>query len=317
MNKWKKIGLTVGIGTSAVAICHLINKAITDNATINNVTTNPNTSYYDWKFGRIAYTKDGEGSPILLIHNLSSESSSYEWKRLIKPLAKEHTVYTLDLLGCGHSDKPNITYTTYMYTQLINDFVLNIIKKRVDVISSNDSSTLVLMSAIYNPLAYENIVLINPQSIASAGKGPRKKDVYRKHLLDIPIIGTLIYNMCVTRKYISDRFASKNFYNKRFISNEWLEAFHETAHIGGVSAKYLFTSKNCGYTAVSLSRALSTLNNITVINGKENPNAKEVTEQFTSLNPTIDTYRIVNSKLLPQLEQPLELYKILKGVLTK
>ena len=68
---------------------------------------------------------------------------------------------------------------------------------------------------------------------------------------------------------------------------------------------------------MSLSRALSTLNNITVINGKENPNAKDVTEQFTSLNPTIETYRIVNSKLLPQLEQPLELYKILKGVLTK
>ena len=173
------------------------------------------------------------------------------------------------------------------------------------------------MSAINNPLAYDNIILINPQNIASAGKGPCKKDVYRKHLLDIPIIGTLIYNMCFTRKYISDRFASKNFYNKKFISSEWFEAFHETAHIGGVSAKYLFTSKKCGYMAASLSRALSTLNNITVINGRENPGAKEVAEQFVNLNPTIETYRIVNSKLLPQLEQPLELYKILKGILNK
>ena len=69
--------------------------------------------------------------------------------------------------------------------------------------------------------------------------------------------------------------------------------------------------------AASLSRALSTLNNITVINGRENPGAKEVAEQFVNLNPTIETYRIVNSKLLPQLEQPLELYKILKGILNK
>ena len=60
-----------------------------------------------------------------LIHDLKPESSSYEWKRVVKALAKKHTVYTIDLLGCGYSDKPNITYTAYMYTQLLNDFIVN------------------------------------------------------------------------------------------------------------------------------------------------------------------------------------------------
>jgi pimeloyl-ACP methyl ester carboxylesterase len=271
--------------------------------------------FYTWKFGKIAYTKEGKGSPILLIHDLTQGGSSYEWKRITKAIAKYHTVYTIDLLGCGHSDKPNMTYTTYMYTQLINDFVLEVIKKRVDVAASNDASTLVLMSAINNPLAFDNIILINPQSLAEAGRGPVKYDIYRKRILDIPVIGTLVYNMCVTRKYISQDFADKHFYNTKFINSEWLEAFHESAHIGGASAKYLYASKNCGYTAVSLSRAIATLKKITIINGKENPNAKEITAQYTQLNPSVKTYRIVNSKLLPQLEQPLELLKVLKTII--
>lgn len=315
MNNWGKLGLTVGIGSSAIVACHLINKSITDNATSRNITANPNETYFDWKFGKIAYTKEGKGSPLLLIHDLSQGGSSYEWKRITKAVAKYHTVYALDLLGCGHSDKPNITYTTYMYTQLINDFVLNVIKKRVDVVASNDSSSLVLMSAINNPLAYDNIILINPQSVTAAGRCPTKKDIYRKRIIDLPVIGTLVYNMCITRKYISGEFASKHFYNTRFINSEWLEAFHESSHIGGVSAKYLYASKDCGYTAVSLPRAIATLKKITIINGKENPNAKDVTAQYTELNPNITSCKIVNSKLLPQLEQPLELYKLLKNIL--
>jgi pimeloyl-ACP methyl ester carboxylesterase len=315
MDKWKKIGLTVGIGAGAIGVCHLINRSITENATSRNITADPHMYYYDWKLGKTAYIKEGAGSPVLLIHNISSESSSYEWKRIIKTLSNHHTVYALDLLGCGHSDKPNITYTTYMYTQLINDFILNIIRKRVDIVASNDSSTLALMSALSNPLAYDNIILINPQNIAAAGKGPVKKDIYRKRLLDIPVVGTLIYNMCVTRKYISGAFAAKNFYNKRFISSEWLEAFHETAHIGGASAKYVFASKNCGYTAVSLSKAISTLSKITIIDGRENPKATEIASQYQNLNPAITRKRIVNSKLMPQLEQPLELYKAIKSVI--
>lgn len=315
MSKFKKFAYVAGISASAVTICHFINKTITKNATDKHLTDNPDTLYYEWKFGKIAYTEEGNGSPLLLIHNISSEFSSYEWKRITKSLSKKHTVYTLDLLGCGHSDKPNITYTTYMYTQLINDFVLNVIKKRTDVVASNDSSTLVLMSAMNNPLAYDNIILINPQSIQCAGKGSDYRDIYRKHLLDIPVIGTLIYNMCHSKKYIFNDFVSKNFYNKKFINNDWLDGFYETSHIGGVEAKYLFSSVSCGYTAACISRALSLLHKITIITGKSNPCANDVCNEYTDINPDISTYSIVNSKLMPQMEQPLELFRIIEKVL--
>ena len=202
-----------------------------------------------------------------------------------------------------------------MYTQLLNDFILNVINKRVDIITSKDSSTIALMSAISNPLAYDNIVLINPQSPMDAKKSPDHYSRYRKCMLNIPVIGTFIYNMCVRRDFFERDFTSKNFYNKHYINKEWLEAFNETAHIGGAKAKYVYLSKDCGYTTAEISRAVKTLNKISIINGKENASGKDTAQQFLSINPTISTYQVTNSKLLPQLEQPLELNKILKKIL--
>ena len=81
------------------------------------------SNYYNWRFGKIYYTKQGTGSPVLLIHDLTIYSSAYEWEALVKQLEKNHTVYCIDLPGCGRSDKQHITYTNYLYVQAISDFI--------------------------------------------------------------------------------------------------------------------------------------------------------------------------------------------------
>ena len=58
----------------------------------------------------ILYTKKGSGSPVLLIHDIVPGACGYEWNRIEEELAMEHTVYTIDLLGCGRSEKPGVTY---------------------------------------------------------------------------------------------------------------------------------------------------------------------------------------------------------------
>ena len=92
--------------------------------------------YYHWKYGNIYYTKSGKGKPVLLIHDLDSTSSSYEWEAVIKKLSEDHTVYAIDLLGCGRSEKPNMTYTNYLYVQLVNDFIHAVIGEKTDVIAT-------------------------------------------------------------------------------------------------------------------------------------------------------------------------------------
>ena len=59
--------------------------------------------------------KQGHGSPLLLVHDIMPGASGYEWNAVENQLATEHTVYTIDLLGCGRSEKAEITYTNFVF----------------------------------------------------------------------------------------------------------------------------------------------------------------------------------------------------------
>ena len=91
------------------------------------------------------------------------------------------------------------------------------------------------------------------------------------------------------------------------IPRETCKAYHETAHLGGASAKYLFASTQCHYTTASISRAGSQLDNcIYSESGDKNTDMRAVIKEYTDLNPAIEAYLIPNAKVLPQIEQPEE-----------
>ena len=119
---------------------------------------------------KFSITKEGTGKPILLIHDLSAMQSEYEWNRIVSDLSKKNTVYTLDLLGCGKSDKPNFTYTNFLYVQLVTDFINNVIGEKADVIVTGNSCSFVLMACHNNDEIIDRILLINPPSISSISK---------------------------------------------------------------------------------------------------------------------------------------------------
>ena len=91
-----------------------INKAISVSSSMKNLLKTEKGKFFHWRYGNIYYTKHGKGTPLLLIHDLNPASSSYEWEKIAKHLAKHHTVYTLDLIGCGRSEKPNMTYSNLL-----------------------------------------------------------------------------------------------------------------------------------------------------------------------------------------------------------
>ena len=91
----KNIRHFVLLTTLAAGTVHVINRFIDITADIKNILKSENGNYFDWKNGKIYYTKRGTGSPILLIHSLDPASSSYEWCRMIKKIGKtSHGLYT-------------------------------------------------------------------------------------------------------------------------------------------------------------------------------------------------------------------------------
>ena len=142
-NKLKSCAILATLGAITI---HLINKTLIEMATKDSLLNSSEGNYYDWRFGKIYYRKQGNGKPLLLLHDLDAESSGVEWKKVAAILAEKHTVYTVDLLGCGRSEKPNITYTNFLYVQMLTDFIKHIIGEKADVVATGESAAIAAVS---------------------------------------------------------------------------------------------------------------------------------------------------------------------------
>lgn len=305
---WKKnLGiLTCFVGT-AICTMHVVNRFFSYIATADKYLNEDKVNYYNWRFGRIAYKKTGSGSPILLVHNLDVCSSMHEWKSIEKELAKTNTVYSIDLLGCGCSEHPILTYTNFLYVQLINDFIKNIINKKTDVIVSGKSSSFVLMACGNDETIINRIIMINPQDLASLAKIPTKRSRLIKYLLYSPIIGTFIYNMKINKRTISQKFYSECYYNVNKINEKDIFTCFEASHKDKTGSRYLYACQQSRYTNANILFCLNKLNNsIFIISGKGNLENALIAQQYQNQLPSIEIVEINHTKELPHIEKPAE-----------
>lgn len=305
---WKKnLLLGTALATTTTITIHAINKLIYFSATIDNLLSDPSGAFYDWKFGKIHYTKCGKGKPILLIHDLSTCSSAYEWNKIIKHLSKKNTVYCIDLLGCGRSEKPNITYTSYLYVQLISDFIKQIIGEKTDIISTGKSSSFILAACQNDDSIIDKIVMINPSDIKLLLKSPNKRSKSLANIINLPIFGTFLYNILTRKSMIENLFYNDYFYKASDINNELILTYYETAHSSNPSSKYLFASLEGNYTTINIKHCLKSLNNsIFIIVGEGNPEYKNIAKEYQEILPSIEIIGIDKTKYLPHVEKPDE-----------
>ena len=306
MNKHKhKLITTAILFTLATGVIHIINKLLFASATMKELLRGTSRKFYEWRFGRIYYTKQGQGSPLLLVHDLTVYSSDYEWNIIVDELAKSYTVYTIDLLGCGRSDKQNITYTNFIYVQMLSDFIKNIIGERTDVITSGFSGSFAVMACHNEEELFGKIMLINPPSLNELNQAPTKKTKVLKFLLELPIFGTLVYNMITARENIELLFTEKYFYNPFLANNRLVDIYYESAHKGEHNAKYLHSSIIGRFTNNNINHALEAIDHsIFLVCGAEEKNAKEICSSYLQLNPAIETAVLEKARHLPQLETP-------------
>jgi pimeloyl-ACP methyl ester carboxylesterase len=316
MKKSSRISLAIGVGVSCIATVHFINKITFYLAALKDQKLAPDYKVYRWKFGDIAYTVQGNGSPLLLLHDLTSQSSKEEWCRIVSTLEKKHTVYTIDLLGCGHSDKPNFTYTAYMYIQLIHDFVINVITKKTDIIATGYSSCLGLITAYCHNELFNKLVLINPPAIEDVAIIPNKSDQLKRKIINIPILGTSIYNILMSQFVLRRTLCKRTFAYPAYIPKLFLEKYYRNAHLYGPDARYLFSSITAHYTTVSLFQAVSELNNsILIVQGYKEPHRLDVLNSYINMNTSIEATVINATKHLPQIENPEEFINALNTFL--
>lgn len=319
MSKRKqKLKTVTLLNAFALGAMYVINQTISSTAILKNLLKSGSGKYYHWKFGNIFYRKSGSGKPLLLIHDLDPISSGYEWGKLEEKLSKNYTVYTIDLLGCGRSDKPGMTYTNYLYVQMISDFVRDVIgeKSAITVAATGLSCSFVTMADYSNSGLFDRILMINPTSLKQLNQIPNETAKIRKSIMFLPIIGTMIYHMETNYRNIEYILTEKYIYNPFHMDQKHIDAYYESAHRESGKGKYLKASLDGFYLNCNIQAALGKCGHkIHILYGDKLEFEKKAVEDYRKINPSITGTPIYNTKFLPQLETPEELYHQMKRIL--
>ena len=304
--------------TAAVGSIYAFNRFIAETSASKKLLTDGNGSYYNWKFGKVFYTKKGNGTPLLLIHDTDVSSSSFEWYKLIKKLEKNHTVYTIDLIGCGRSDKPALTYTNYLYVQLIVSFVHDVIGTSTDVIASQYSSTFTLMANQLDAELFDHIILINPPSIKNVQGTITTANKIMKDIMELPLIGTFVYNLTHKRSDIDTAFRKRYYKKPQLILGKLEDIYYEAAHSNNGNGKYLYASQISNYMNVHMDHVIRKLEKpVHMVASQDLKSNISTMDSYRHLNSSIEIHYLSGCKLLPQLEIPEKLLSAVNAILDK
>lgn len=293
--------------TVSTVTIHFINIITENKYNKKNILKKDDDLFYEFRFGKIRYNKTGNGNPILFIHGLETGSSSYEFHKIVEPLASHYTVYTLDLLGYGLSEKPDITYTNYFYLQLIHDFIQNIIKEPTEIVTSGDSSTIALMLNYLNPELVKTMYLINPQYMFDMNVIPSKQNKLLQTIYELPVYGTFFYQIIHPNEKMKNKFLTEYFYDPAKVKEKDIDAYMESAFIGGSGNKYSFSSVHNHYTNINFVQALkANQKQIILMGGTDLKDADTNLDNYKYYNNHIKSYMIPDTKKLPHLENPDE-----------
>ncbi len=295
----------IGLSVLTVGGLYAINRYISSTALLKNILNPVTGDTYKWKFGDIFYRVDGMGDPVLLIHDAESYASGYEWDNVVSELKKTHTVYTIDLLGCGRSDKPQFTYTSYLYVQLIHDFIEDVIGEPTELVATGLSASFALMSTLCHSEQISKIVMINPNGIRKLCRVPEKKEQVVRAILSAPVVGTAVYNIIHSRFSLDDLLTERFFYNPFKMNKRYTDACYEAAHYGHGAGRFFQASLVGNYMNADVRRAAAMLKvPCTIVYGERLDHADAVAAEYTELNPNIEVIAAPAAKLLPQIETP-------------
>ncbi|QBD81043.1 alpha/beta fold hydrolase [Ktedonosporobacter rubrisoli] len=260
---------------------------------------------YPWKDGDMFYEVKGsrEAKPLLLIHSFGPGASSYEWRKNIDALAEQFRVYAIDLLGFGLSDRPSIDYTTETYTDLINDFIKEVIGKPTIVVAHGLTCAYVIANAYRRPQLFERLVLVSPPPTMLQESYPGPVDSAWKFVLRLPVIGEFAYNLLNSRQSIRNYYDQQGYHNPGLISDDLVEYVFTSAH--QENSRYPIASFLSNNLALDVHEPLARLQMpILALWGREGMlTPSEASAAFKRVNPRVEVRIIDKGSFHVQEEQ--------------
>jgi haloalkane dehalogenase len=110
--------------------------------------------------GRLSYVDEGQGPPVLLVHG--TPTWSFEYRHLVRALARTHRAIAVDHLGFGLSERPaDFDYTPEAHARVLAAFVDGLGLGRFSLVAHDFGGPIALPLALERPGRVERLALIN------------------------------------------------------------------------------------------------------------------------------------------------------------
>lgn len=267
---------------------------------------------YPTRHGDLAYTVSGTGSPVLLLHGLGAGNSMMEWEHNFRALAQQHTVYALDFIGWGLSDKPDEPCHAEDFIEQVQYFVEDIIAEPCAVVASSQSCAFAVEAAQRIPKLIQKLILVCPAEQASDGKATAfewpQEIIYR--LLRWPIVGAAFYNLIASRKSIQTFASHQLYFDKSLVDEALVRRYHIAAHQNG--SKYGLSWLLGGLLDIDWRESWSRLEAPALLVWGRNAmlNGLDTAPEWLALKPDARLSIIDAAMLLPHVEHPQEFNEI-------
>ncbi|MGG6263863.1 alpha/beta fold hydrolase [Leptolyngbya sp. AN03gr2] len=270
-----------------------------------------------WRGWQTRYTylrsqKSESDPPLMLIHGFGA--SIGHWRHNVSVLSQHHTVYALDLLGFGASEKAIAPYNVVLWIEQVHDFWLTFVREPVVLIGNSIGSMVCLAAAKAYPEMVKGVVMLNlpdssvldtPEWAGTAVKVFRPIAAVGKSVFTFPLIFNPFFRVLRSSSLIR-LWARQAYTNSDSISDELVEILSIPARDrGAVKAlrSMVTTPKITEYRARSILPTIKIP--MLLFWGKQDKFVPpSLAESCVKLNPKLELVEVENAGHCPHDEQP-------------
>lgn len=316
MNKAIKRALIAGALVAAPAI---INNAVFSRAKALGNPIGGEGHFWPWRDGDLFYTRQGQGKPpIVLLHGIYAGASIYEFRKNFDALGEHFTVYALDWLGFGLSDKPKMRYTSQMYVDMLSDFLHDVVGEPCAVVASSLSAAYAVEVAATSPDLIDALILICPTGMAQLADDDKcaKNDVLYR-VLNAPLLGTTLYNGMASVVSLRTYLQNQVYFDPSYVTDEMVEHYSTATH--QFNSQYATLCFHSGQLDRNISESLPRLKQqvIRLVWGREaRQTPLSSAEPFLAANGKIEMTVFDKAGVLPHDEQAAAFNRLVTELLS-
>jgi pimeloyl-ACP methyl ester carboxylesterase len=110
----------------------------------------PEAKYVEIDGVALHFKQQGLGRPLILLHG--TLTNTYLWRNIVPGLTFGNTIYSLDLMGFGLSEKPqNLTYSIETYVTQLTKFIENFHLQNPILVGHDIGASIVTLYTLRNP----------------------------------------------------------------------------------------------------------------------------------------------------------------------